>query len=143
MHGNILYNNYETTRFLLQSFTIINDSLRRLLIGCISACELFRHQSSKPTIVRRQLFECPALTNDAILKYDDLVRRPQRRQSVRDDNDRRLALFQDTSDSFIHLCFRFGVERATGFVEDEQCRFLDERPRYRYALDLAAAQCCG
>src|SRR3546814_1673307 len=79
-----------------------------------------------------------ALDDPSGVEYADLVGLDHRRQAVR-DHDRGAALF-DAFERRLDLGLGAAVERAGGFVEDQDRRVLDERARDRDALLLAARQ---
>ena len=86
-----------------------------------------------------QLLVRAALLDLAVVEHHDLLRQRDRARAVRDDEGRPSAhhLLQRGPDAELRL----DVHAAGGVVEDEDARVHHERPRYRDALPLAAAEC--
>ena len=55
-------------------------------------------------------------------------------------DDERRAPFAQFGDRLLHVALGFGVERRGRFVEQDDRRVFDQRPRYGDALALAAGQ---
>ena len=78
-------------------------------------------------VLRHQLVVRAALGNRAAVEDDDLVRIPDRRKPMGDDNPRHVPLRERLDD----LVFRHGVERTRRLAGDQHLRVGDE-----YAGDL-------
>src|ERR1043165_354057 len=79
-----------------------------------------------------------ALDDAALLHHQDLVGVHDRRKPVRDD-ERGVAL-GDTVELGLYRLLRFRIERRGRFVEDEDARFLEDRPGDRDTLLLPARE---
>ena len=66
-------------------------------------------------------------SNDAFAHDDDSGRVPYRREPMR--NDERCAPFHQLFNRRFDGCFRFAVERARRFVENQYRRVAQNRPR--------------
>ncbi len=66
------------------------------------------------------------LGHPAPLERDDLVRPPDRRQAVGDDERRPVA--HQVGERVLHQALRFGVERRGRLVEDQDRRVLEDAP---------------
>ena len=73
-----------------------------------------------------------------ILERHDPVGPPHRGQAVSDHERRPVA--HQVRQRFLDQPFRLGVERRGGFIEDQDGRVFQERPRDRQALPLAARE---
>ena len=80
----------------------------------------------------------PPLHNPATLEHEDLIRAADRRQPVR-DHERRPPMAQGAQ-PILDLGFALGIETGGRFVEHENPRVGENRPRDGDALALAAGQ---
>src|SRR6266576_3444582 len=85
-----------------------------------------------------QLIVAPVFDDTAAIDDQHFVGVLDRGQSVRDD-ERRPA-FEQMLQRLLDECFRFGVERRGGLVQDEDGRVLEERTGDGEALLLAAGE---
>ena len=79
-----------------------------------------------------------ALDDLAALEHQDLIRAPNRRQPVRDD-ERRAALAQRPQ-AVLNQRLALAVEARRRLVEQQDARIGEDRARDRHALALAAGQ---
>src|SRR5690606_35572178 len=91
----------------------------------------------KPALVD-QLLERTALDDAALIEDENLVGVGDGRQAVGNDEGRASATKR--IESALDLAFRLRVERAGRLVEDQNRRLLQDGPRDRNALALAAGQ---
>jgi hypothetical protein len=87
---------------------------------------------------RDQLVVGPDLGRPAALEHDDAVGRPDRREAVR-DHQRRPVQGQ-ARQRLLDQTLGLGVDRRGRLVQDQDRRVLQERPRDREPLLLAARQ---
>ena len=80
----------------------------------------------------------PDVVNRAAFEHEDLVRRHQRGQAVRDDDQG--AVPGDAQQIGVDDRLAVGIERAGRLVEDQNARIADQRARDRQPLALAARQ---
>jgi len=85
---------------------------------------------------RHQLVVRPLLDDPPLLHHADLVRVPDRRQPVRDDNRRPLRLLHQLVERRLHHLLARRVQRTRRLVQQQHRRVLDHRARNRHALLL-------
>jgi hypothetical protein len=76
--------------------------------------------------------------NRAVIHDHDEVGGAHRAEAVGDDEGG--AVFENVVETLLDGAFAFGVERAGGFVEDEDARFLEQSAGDGDALLLPAGQ---
>src|SRR5579871_999464 len=84
----------------------------------------------------QELFVAPDVVDLALLHHQDRVGWHQHRKAVRDADDGAVA--GDIQKVGVDDRLALGVERAGRFVEDQDRRLDDQRPRDRQALALTA-----
>ena len=80
----------------------------------------------------------PSFNDFAFLQHQDFISRQDRRKTVRNDQAR--ALGKDRLYRFLDGMLGDGVQRGSGFVEDDQPRFPEDDPRDRKPLLFAAGK---
>ena len=98
--------------------------------------ELGARQLGEVAIARDQFVECARLDDLTMVKNQDPGRFANCCQSMCDDQRR--AALHHLFERDQQLRFGPGVERAGRLIEDQDRRVLEQRPRDRYALALAA-----
>ena len=90
-------------------------------------------------IVALQQFLMPTdVVDHAAIEHENGVRIGQRRQPVRNDDQR--SAMRDPRDVGVHDRFAVGVERARRLVQDQDRRIDDQRPRNRESLPLTSRE---
>jgi hypothetical protein len=98
--------------------------------------KLQRRQVGVDAAQRHQRRVRPGFHDAPVFHYDDAVGALHGGQAVCDDE--RGAPAHGRFQRALHQAFRFGVERAGGFVQQQQRRVLEQRARDGDALALAA-----
>ena len=80
----------------------------------------------------------PRLGDSTVLEHDDAVRVADRRKTVRNGENRTAR--HHPVQRLLHELFSHRIERARRFVENQDRRILENRPRDRHTLLLAAGE---
>src|SRR5882762_11055896 len=104
----------------------------------MSGPELKVVQAPIQAVGGEQMVVTTPLHDASFRQHDDEVGVLHRREAVRDDEHG--AVRHEALDRLLHEPFRFGVERAGRFVENEDRRIAEQRARDGDALALAAAE---
>src|SRR6266404_2332079 len=88
--------------------------------------------------LRQQLGVCPPLNDLATIEHYYLIGVRDRRQPVGDHEHRPPS--QQPVDRFLYEPLRLGIERGSGFIENEDWRVTEQGPCNRQALPLATRE---
>ena len=94
------------------------------------------HELAVRRAAHEQLRVCADAGDLAGVEHDDLVGLDHGAEPVRDHDPRAV----ERAQLFVHSTLGRGVERAGGFVQDQQRRLAQQRARQRQALALSARQ---
>ena len=108
--------------------------------GCPSALFLLlqRPHLRVGAASRQEITMRAALDDATIVEHDDLIRIHHGRKPVRDH--KRGVSARDAVELGLDAFFRFGIERRSGFVENQDSRILENGARDRDPLLFAAGE---
>src|SRR5205807_7730403 len=109
-----------------------------LIVDLASDAELLARQIIIEPALGHQLIMVSYLRHGSLLEHDNGVRFTNGAEPVRDDN--RCPPGHQSSKIFLDRTFRFGIERAGRFIENQYWRIVIDRARDRDALFLSAGQ---